>query len=88
MIMNAEDARISPFPKGTENAKTGETPTLDLQGPRATSWKKRATEKYRAESSRKATCQKIESTHSIIQQTLTNFLLRLRHHEVLGAQAG
>ena len=39
MIMNAEDARISPFPKGTENAKTGETPTLDLQGPRATSWK-------------------------------------------------
>lgn len=40
MIMNAEDARISPFPKGTENAKTGETPTLDLQGPRATSWKK------------------------------------------------
>lgn len=40
MIMNAEDARMSPFPKGTKNAKRGETPTLDLQGPRATSWDK------------------------------------------------
>ena len=38
MIMNAEDARMSPFPKGTKNAKRGETPALDLQGPRAASW--------------------------------------------------
>lgn len=40
MIMNAEDARMSPFPKGIKNAKRGETPTLDLQVPRATSWDK------------------------------------------------
>ena len=38
MIMNAEDARMSPFPKGNKNAKRGETPVLDVQGPRAASW--------------------------------------------------